>query len=272
MIRLIALDLDGTLLNPAGEITSEAKEAIASARAAGIQVVLATGRAAQEAAHISNLAGCDPLAVALGGAVLVDANTGAHIRRWDIEETAGKTALSLCMGKDIELMIFAGTEIVVDPFSHASLKQRYPFPVFHENAVVVDNPLAYLEENNLPLTKFHADLNPAAYPLDALNAIPGVSLTTSTPTDFELVATGVDKSRALSLLALLLGVPLSECAGVGDSENDLELLQAVAYPIAMGNAIPKVKALACHIAPTNGENGVAEAIQWCIEQNNATNR
>lgn len=72
MIRLIALDLDGTLLDPAGQITDETKAAIAQARQAGIKVVLSTGRSVQEAADFSAQAGCDNLSVCLGGAVLSD--------------------------------------------------------------------------------------------------------------------------------------------------------------------------------------------------------
>ena len=63
MIRLIALDLDGTLLDPAGQITDETKAAIAQARQAGIKVVLSTGRSVQEAADFSAQAGCDNLSV-----------------------------------------------------------------------------------------------------------------------------------------------------------------------------------------------------------------
>ena len=79
MIRLIALDLDGTLLDPAGQITDETKAAIAQARQAGIKVVLSTGRSVQEAADFSAQAGCDNLSVCLGGAVLSDNATGAHL-------------------------------------------------------------------------------------------------------------------------------------------------------------------------------------------------
>ena len=62
------------------------------------------------------------------------------------------------------------------------------------------------------------------------------------------------------------GIPLCDCAGVGDSENDLPMLQAVGTPIAMGNAAPAVKAAACRIAPSNGEDGVAQAILSCLSQ------
>ena len=76
MIRLIALDLDGTLLDPAGRITQASKDAIARARAAGVRVVLNTGRPIQEAVWFAGEAGCDALLSCLGGAAVVDGVRG----------------------------------------------------------------------------------------------------------------------------------------------------------------------------------------------------
>ena len=265
-IDLIALDLDGTLLDPTGRIAPSSREAIAQAEAAGIQVLLATGRAAPEAAHFAQEAGCGILAAALGGAVLCDARTGAHLRRWDMDHDAGRRALKLCLEREIELMIFAGEAIVLDPYSHRRLKEYYPFPCFHDHAVVTEDPMAYVEEHDLPLTKLHGDGDPANYPLKELAALPGVELTASSDRDFELVPAGVGKGRTLALMSMLRGVPLERCAAVGDSANDLSMLEVVGTPIAMGNAGQKVKQAACHIAPDNGHDGVAEAIRWCLEQ------
>lgn len=266
MIRLIALDLDGTLLDPAGQITHETKTAIAQARQAGIKVVLSTGRSAQEAADFSAQAGCDNLSVCLGGAVLSDNTAGVHLRRWDMPPETAKKALELCLNRDIELMIFAGEQIVLDPFSHRSLSKTFPYPVFHNAAVVTEDPIAYLKEHDLPLTKIHGDWNRPAYPLEELSQLEGVELTSSNDHDFELVPSGVNKGRTLALLALLWGIPLDQCAAVGDSENDLAMLQAVGFPIAMGNGCAAVKAAACHIAPDNAHEGVAQAIRWAMEQ------
>ena len=64
---------------------------------------------------------------------------------------------------------------------------------------------------------------------------------------------------------MMYGVPLDQCAAVGDSDNDLAMLRAVGTPIAMGNASPAVKETACRVAPSNGEEGVAAAILSCLE-------
>ena len=267
MIRLIALDLDGTLLDPAGRITQASKDAIARARAAGVRVVLNTGRPIQEAVWFAREAGCDALLSCLGGAAVVDGVRGETLRRWDMPEESGRRALELCLGREIELMIFAGEEIVVDPFSKESLSRTYPFPIFHSAAVVAEDPRAYLEERGLPLTKVHGDWNQARYPLEELGALPGVQLTASNDHDFELVPDRVDKGRAMALIALLYGVPLGETAAVGDSDNDLSMLRAAGLPIAMGNAPAAVREAARRTAPSNQEEGVAWAISRCLEEN-----
>ena len=265
-IDLIALDLDGTLLDPAGRIAPSSLEAIARAKEAGVQVVLATGRPAPEAAWFAREAGCGVLAAVLGGAAICDTRTGAHIRRWDFSPETGRQALKLCMEREMERMIFAGEAILLDPYSKRLLMEHYPYPAFHDNAIVTEDPLAYVEEHGLPITKLHGDGDRKNYPLDELAALPGVELTASGDRDFELVPAGVGKGRALALIALLRGVPLEQCAAVGDSPNDLSMLQAVGTPIAMGNAGSAVKAAAAHVVADNGHGGVVEAIRWCLEQ------
>lgn len=267
MIQLIALDLDGTLLDPEGQITAPVKAAIAQARAGGVRVVLATGRSGQEAADFIQQAGCDSLAVCLGGAVLLDAGRQEQLRRWDMPRDSGRRALELCLGRGIELMIFAGEQILLDPFSKRSQLTTFPSPVFHRAAVVTGDPLGYLEEHQLPLTKLHGDLNPAAYPLAELAALPGLELTRSNDHDFELVPQGVNKGRTLALLSMMYGVSLENCAAVGDSENDLAMLQAVGFPVAMGNAAPAVKEAAAFVTGTNAQDGVAGAIARILEEN-----
>lgn len=265
MVKLIALDLDGTLLTPQGRVTGETRQAIAEARAAGVRVVLNTGRPIPEARYFAGEAGCDDLISCLGGAALVHRETGETLRRWDMPEPSGPRALELCLGRDIELMIFAGEQILLDPFSKASLTRTYPYPAFHDNAVTVEDPLAYVRERGLPVTKIHGDWNQPAYPLKELRELPGVALTASNDRDFELVPAGVDKGRTLALLSMLYGIPLQDCAAVGDSDNDLSMLKAVGTPIAMGNASQAVKEAAARVAPSNDQEGVAWAIRSCLK-------
>lgn len=265
MIKLISLDLDGTLLDPEGQITEAAKAAIAKARAAGLRVVINTGRPVPEGIFFLREAGCDSLLSALGGALLADSTTGQVLRRWDISEASGRRVLELCLGRGLELMIFAGEHIVVDSFSKASLLKSYPFAPFHDNAEVAEDPIAYLAERGLPLTKLYARGDTKVFPLKELSALEGLTLTSSHPYDFEVLGQGVDKGRSLSVLAALYGISLEECAAVGDSDNDIGVLKVVGTPIAMGNSSQAVKEAAVRVAPSNREEGAAWAILSCLE-------
>lgn len=262
MIKLISLDLDGTLLDPRGRVTEASKAAIARARAAGLRVVVNTGRDCHEAAWFAREAGCDALNASTGGGMVSEVEQ--VLRRWDVPEPSGRRAVELCLGWGFDLMVFAGEKTLVSSAYKKYLERYYPFPAFHKNAVVTDDPLGYMEEHKLPLTKIHGELDPAQYPLEQLAALPGVALTTSSSHDVELVAAGADKGRALALIAQRYGVPLEQCAAVGDSDNDLAALRAVGLPIAMGNAPERVKTAAARVAPSNTEEGAAWAILSCL--------
>ncbi|MEY8402274.1 HAD family hydrolase [Oscillospiraceae bacterium 44-34] len=265
MIKLISLDLDGTLLDSRGQVTEASKAAIIKARAAGVRVVINTGRDCREAAWFAREAGCDTLASSTGGALVWDSAADRALRRWDVPEPSGRRAVELCVGWGFDLMVFAGEETLVNSSCKKYLERYYPFACFHEHAVVTNDPLGYMEEHGLPLTKLHGELDPSQYPLEQLAALPGVTLTSSSSHDVELVAAGVDKGRALALIAGRYGVPLEDCAAVGDSENDLEAFRAVGTPIVMGNAPEHVKAAAVRIAPSNAEEGAAWAVLSCLE-------
>ena len=163
-------------------------------------------------------------------------------------------------------MIFAGEEIVVDPFSKESLSRTYPFPIFHSAAVVAEDPQAYLEERELPLTKVHGDWNQARYPLEELGALPGVQLTASNDHDFELVPDRVDKGRAMALIALLDGVPLGETAAVGDSDNDLDMFEWVGCSVAMAKSSPLARQAADMVTGSNNDGGVGQAVEELMDR------
>ena len=140
-------------------------------------------------------------------------------------------------------MIFAGEEILLDPFSRRSLRRTYPFSVFHRHAVDVSDPLAHLAERGLPLTKLHGDQKPGGYPLEELAALPGVSLTASNDHDFELVPAGVNKGRTLALLALMWGIPWSAVPLWGTAQMTWKCSMRWAVPSLWGMPLLRYRRL-----------------------------
>ena len=264
MIKLISLDLDGTLLTPEGRITLASGTAIAKARAAGVRVIVNTGRPAQEAVFFARKAGCDLLVGGAGGGLIMDGETGQVVRQRSVPESSARRAVELCLSWDAQLMIFAGSQVLVTARYKKLLERWYPFPTFHEMVTVTEDFLPYMEAHGLPLVKIHGEKGPGHCPAEELAAIPDVTLTTSSTHDFELTAGGADKGAALAEIAGRYGIPLEQCAAVGDSEHDLSAFWAAGVPISMGNAPPNVKNAAARVAPSNREEGAAWAIMSCL--------
>ena len=266
MIRMIALDVDGTMLTSKGTVSAETVRAIRTARERGVKVVLATGRSAPEAVWFSHLAGCDHRAVCLGGAAVADMADGRHLHRWDIPDGLAASVLELLGGGSLACMVFAGETNLLDPYSDAYFRAVYPFDAYLDTTVVAEDISVWLKAHGKPLTKVYATGAPESFPplLDRLGRIPGLTLTGSGRDNFEVVAAGVDKGRALCLLGAEWGIAPEEIAAVGDSDNDLAMLRAVGCPVAMGNASDEVKAAAALVTDSNDRDGVAKAIDRLI--------
>ena len=266
MIRMIALDVDGTLLTSRGELTRETVRAIRAAREKGVKVVLSTGRSTQEAVWLTGLAGCDGRAVCLGGAAVADMADGRHLRRWDIPDGLAASVLELLRDKPLACMVFAGETNLLDAYSARHYRETYPFPAYLDTVVEAEDISLWLRANRRPLTKIHAEGAPELFPplLEELGKLSGLTLTSSGRDNFEVLAAGADKGKALLLLGAEWGISPEETAAIGDSGNDLAMLRAVGCPVAMGNAPDEVKAVCAMVTDSNDRDGVARAIERLI--------
>ena len=269
MYRLIALDVDGTLLNPQWRVTPETKAAITKAREQGVRVVLATGRSWQEAEHLVPLSGCDSLMVCQGGATVADCAQQRNLRRWTLPREQALAAMSALEAHGFGMMVFVGDGLVVDRRGD-EMFQAYEAPGFHKYKEVVEHLPAFLAGNDLPVNKIYAqtdDLDQFSQVAPHLEGLDGLCLTSSGWNNIEILPKGVDKGTALQALAEMLDIPMEETAGIGDSDNDLGLFSAISMSIAMGNAPDYVKKQAKRVTGSNAENGAAAAILSLLEEN-----
>ena len=95
----------------------------------------------------------------------------------------------------------------------------------------------------------------------ALQDIPGIELTRSSPRNVEINPAGVNKARGIEELAAFFDIPLSQVMALGDEENDLPMIKAAGYGVAMGNGSEDVKAAARFITDTNNQGGWAKAVR-----------
>lgn len=265
-VRLLVLDIDGTLLDPAGQLTPPTVTAVRAAVAAGCVVTLATGRRFRTAKPIADALGLELPILVQNGALIKDSLTGEVLYHRHLDRAAAAVA--------VEYLWRAGAQPIV--YENAFAGERVSTgPAERDNPVSA----AYFARNrDYVRSATLEELLPAEPPLEVaavddagrLRALalglahPDFRLITTTYTSsagfLEVLAAGCSKAAALHDLACRLDVPIAQTMAVGDNLNDLELLAAAGLGVAMGNARPEVQAVARHVTASNAEDGVAAAI------------
>lgn len=260
--RLLALDLDGTLLNSRKEITPRTKEAIASAQKNGMHIVLCTGRSICEAAEFAKEVPCEDLMVTAGGGAIASASKEQILFDWAMPvETSAKIAEAI-QHLPVNIMIYIGNQIYTTPYSNKYFVSNYRVEGFHANKIIMDDISSYIRENQLKVTKAYAlgDWKFLNQALNQISSLPKITITNSGSDNFEVMPAGVDKGKALIRLGQMLNIQPQQMAAIGDSDNDSAMLKVVGMPIAMGNADENLKQLAHYITADCDHDGIAQAI------------
>jgi Cof subfamily protein (haloacid dehalogenase superfamily) len=263
-IRLVALDIDGTLLPPDGHLPSVVRDAVAAVRATGVQVVLATGR--------SPWHGVAPLAQALGlrgpqltmqGALVMDPVTGRVERSCPLDPGTYLDALAAAAELDID-------PVVATPFGHRAARlmsgidfvQQGPGVAhFRVTPQLRDLAMHHPMRVYLPTGPERHD---AVRRTLARRFLGRAAVVWTDLEGVELMAHGVNKGAAIEWLASRQGIPLEAVAAVGDAWNDVEMLRVAGRSAAMATAPEPVKAAAQVIVPPAAEGGVVDALAWFL--------
>jgi HAD superfamily hydrolase (TIGR01484 family) len=239
--KLLALDLDGTLLNAEHEIGKRSIEWIRRSREAGITVILSTGRGYRSALPYAEQLELDsPMVTVNGGEIWLNPHEGTLHRRvtLDSDKVAGLHDLALkhpglwYWGYTTE-EIYNTEKWVEDIGAHTWLKFGY----YSEEAGVLPSILEVIREWE------------------------GLELSNSSPFNIEVNPQGINKATAVEEVCRLIGCDMSEAVAVGDSLNDIEAIRACGLGVAMGNAQDEVKVAADVVTTTNLEDGVAYLIE-----------
>ena len=262
-VRLVATDLDGTLLSPGGRVTARAAAAVAAARSLGIHVVPVTGRPPKSVWPIATAAGLGPLGVCSNGAVIVDLE---RHRVLETESIAGEVATRLVdLLRDAVPGVSLATEHQERFFFETGF---FEVPVdWQEELHEVSDIRPVVTEGCTKLVVRHPDPAVDAPALTArLEQAVGEegNVTTSGLDWVEIGAPRVTKAYALERVCGRLGVHLSQVVAVGDNHNDLTVLGWAGQAMAPSNAIPEVLALVDRVLPSNGEHGVAQLLEQLV--------
>ncbi|MEU6310328.1 Cof-type HAD-IIB family hydrolase [Streptomyces sp. NPDC047014] len=262
--RLIATDLDGTLLRDDQSVSPRTVAALAAAEEAGIEVFFVTGRPARWMDVVADHVHGHGLAICANGAAVVDLHAGREFVQ--VRSLPRDAALSVVRALRAAV---PGTSFAVELTTGINYEPTYP-PFFKDPGATLATAEKLLSEDGgeaatpvLKLLAHHAEIAPDEFLAMARGAASEyASITRSSPTSLlEISGHGVSKASTLALCCAERGIDPSEVVAFGDMPNDVEMLTWAGTSYAMGNAHPDVIAAASGQTVANNEDGVALVIE-----------
>lgn len=267
MYKLIAIDMDGTLLQPDHTISQATKTAILQAQSKGIKIVLASGRPLEGLTRYLeelNMLSEQDYVLGFNGSIVQNTKTKAIIRKnilkgkdlkqlYDISQTLGvnihafstEGCITPKMNKYSELEgSINGIPIITMDYSQIDEQEDIIKIMMIDEPEILDEAIKKL-------------------PQDLYNQY---KIVKSAPFFLEFLNTNADKAEGVKALAEHLGIYQNEIICIGDAENDLDMIKFAGLGVAMGNAFDEVKQVADYITKTNREDGVAYAIRKFVLQ------
>jgi Cof subfamily protein (haloacid dehalogenase superfamily) len=276
--RLLALDLDGTLLDSRREIPKENLEALASAVSAGVVIAIVTGRRFPALQRFVRPLGRDTYVVANSGALIRRGLEGPILLREMLPLEIAERVLEIAEERGVEPVVHDGPDAEGHLFLRESarrlptmgryLKQSAPEPrwvstfqlkrapvqIGFTGSVAEIRSLEAHLSSELALGEKRASFARTEYPEEGLALL-------------DVLSAGATKSRALEFLVSLLGMEMRETMAVGDNWNDLDMLERAGLGVVMANAVPELRSRGLAETRSNDEAGVAFAVaRYLLEE------
>ena len=275
-IKLVALDLDGTLFDNSSRISKRNLTAIRSITDKGIHVVISTGRPF-EGIPFDQIKGTGiNYAITANGSGIYEISTGKCLYENAMDEELVTPILNFLLTRDIHMDAFIGGKGYT-PVQCVETAQKLTVPSSIKNYIIttrtrLDNILQFIHENQLKVQKMTLIFYPAADGtlIDRetvrkfLVSNPSITTVCGGYNNLEFTRADANKGVGLRKLAEILGVNPDATMAIGDTENDLAIIEAAGIGVAMGNATDAVKARADYVTTTNTKDGVAAAIEHFI--------
>ena len=258
-VEVLACDLDRTLIAEDLRLRERTKAAIAAARAAGIRVLIVTGRMFQSVRPYAAAAGIPDPVVCYQGAAVVDPGSGEFLRHAPIPLDLARETITAVEAEGFMLNVYVDDELYVRELTPAA--ERYA--VFQKLRITeVGDLVAWLDR--APTKLVSVDDSDALEPLEARmkeRFRDRLHISKSLPIFLEFSASGITKGSGLAFLGERLGFSAARTVGFGDGENDVELLEWAGYGVAVANAHRRLLEQADFVCPPADEEGVAQVIE-----------
>lgn len=259
-IKMITIDLDGTLLRSDGSVSDRTVRTLQAVRDKGVVVAIATGRMYQTARPYGERLGLgdSPLLLFAGGLIETLESKKILFQQVIPREWAQELA-DLARRRGWQLQTY------IDDVLHAARDDEWIRDyerITHSKACICGDDFYHVQGdcNKLLSRGGHDDLVARKALIE--KTFPGrFNVLFSAPTFLEIMPQGVDKGEGIRRLGELYGIGTDEIMALGDSQNDLDMLKAAGFPVAMANAAEEVKAAAAYVTASNDDDGVAAAVE-----------
>ena len=275
-IQLIALDLDGTLFNKDGIISAANKEELNRAASQGVNIVISTGRPFNGLPFEQIKDTAIEYALTTNGASVYKIEGKECLYENGMDMDTILPILEWILAREIHIDIYMDG-VGFTPIRCREKLGHLNVPESLRNYMIatrtpVEDLVSYVSDCGKKLQKINLNFYPQPdgtflhreETLKFLKANAEIEVVSGGFNNFEISKAGVTKREGLYFLANYLGTDLAHTMAMGDSENDLSMINAAGIGVAMGNASDDVKAVANHITASNNEDGVAAAIRKFI--------
>lgn len=253
--KLVASDIDGTLLNDKNEITPAVRQAIEAAQEHGTIFTLSTGRSLKGIGLYLELLKDDSPVIICNGAIIIKASSAEVIFKAEMPRSAADIIIE--KGVDEGAVVAVWTDgLLYSTDTHSSYSEFYKALSNIETL-----PVSELPDSDVTKIVWLLPQDRVSFLQDNYVPPEGVQSRSSGPHYLEFFSVDAGKDKALRFLAEHLGINVSETIAIGDNYNDIDMLRAAGLGIAMENAPDEVKKAAGHITASNNEDGVARAIE-----------
>lgn len=263
MIKLIASDLDGTLLPPEGKFRPRVREAVRRVIDAGIIVSLASGRTFESTLMFARDLGANGPLICYQGALIKDPRTGEVLHEERIPAAVMRDVVLHARDRRLHVNLYVDDETYMERLEaegrlYQTISRRAQHAIPDLLAVLDRDPTKCIwvspteEHSNELMALLREEFGGR------------MEVVRSHAVLIEGAPLGSNKGRALALLAARLGIQQEETAALGDNDNDIEMLSWAGLGLAMANASPAVLAVARHVIPPVWDDGAAYGIEHCI--------
>lgn len=285
MYKLIAIDIDGTLLNSYGDITEENKKSIREALLKGVFVVLCSGRISTTMKKIANELGANKYLISGNGSLILDMKKNEEIYKNYLSKDKVLKIIELCEENSIFYNIYTTDTIITKTLNYNLLfynhENKKNLPNKKTDMNITEDILKYIEEYEkkdfLKITICDSDQTIFSRIINVLKKQKNIDILDVEHMSRKIIKSGteevelsyfyteitnenVNKWSAIEYLINKLNIKKEEVIAIGDNVNDIEMIKNAGLGIAMGNSSESVKIIAKEITKDNNQNGVAEAI------------